>query len=1327
MLKKTFLAITLALVALTGGYAQRKTDALDRGLVAVYRTNGTNEGTFLSWRVLPNEYYDVTYNVYRNGTKLNSTPLSVSNYVDANGSSSASYTVRAVVRGREQAACAAVTPWSAALNKYFSRNYVGYKDITLQKVYSRANSSKDITADYSPNDASVADLDGDGELEIILKRINTADAANLYRAANTDYTIIEAYKLNGKRLWWIDCGPNMVSLNSTEIDAVAYDWDQDGKAEVLLRGADGMLIHMADGKTWTIGNKNVNTRSTFAGMKTSQFCWTHTGSEYLIYMNGQTGCPYQVTDYPLKRLESGETDLNKVWGDSYGHRSSKYFFGAPYLDGRKPSIFLARGIYTQEKMIALDVDGTSHKLTTRWTWNCKNSGSQWYGQGYHNFSIADVDWDGRDEIVYGSMVIDDNGRGLSTTGLGHGDAQHVGDFNPYVHGQEVFACNEDKPACNYRDATTSNIYYRLTSSGDDGRALMGNFSNDYHGAQGRSTQSPMISSITAKSIGNDFVAWSDLNAGIYFDGDLLQEILNSPGTAKEAKIDKPGKGRLFTSSGCNMNNDSKNNPCFQGDILGDWREEIILRHGSNGLRIYTTAIPTEYRIPTLWADHQYRQSEVWQMCAYNQPPHVSYFLGEAEGITVAPPPLTNTDRTEIYNGGNINSGHNNKQVMLATTGNMTVSVDNGASPWVVFVNAPTWVQGHDNNSVITKTTYTHTLTGGAFTGATRVVKQGDGLLAMPKVTETYTGNTDVWAGGLIFDGVMENSRVWMNRFTALKSTGGSFKQGVTLEYDAKLIPGGSNVKSNVYTRSLTMNFGSRIVFDIYSEDISADQVDMDTLTLNTVNWSDGPAYLKPVFQFIQHNKSGQNAPAQGAYLLGKVKKINGSLDNVIVEGLGGVSYKLAHNGSSLYLLVGNAQLPQEQVKTLPSTNKEYSGSIYWAFDKGTADQAATLSADFEGYVSASTTLGSNLSWGGVKELDGLNESRVGVKVDNEVSANSANALAFNVTPAENCAFTVTSIEFTATRIGTDGGSIDVSWAGKSVAKGLKPARNKANPEWTTYTYNVSGAQDMDVQSLLLNLYQLGITKQFGLANVKINGKLSRPAKQDEQQASTTTADGTILWVFDQGTDGQQATLGSDLAGYVITDVQKGSGLTYGGVKELDGLTETRIGVTVDNEQTATNDNKLSFCVTPASGCSLNITKIEFTATRIGTDGGKIDVSWAGQKIATALRPARNKANPEYTTFVYNVSTSNPDKGHKLTFNFYQLGITKQFGLANVKLYGTLTRNASSAKSAAFATGIDGARVGEDDNEPWYTLSGVRVQRPTRSGVYIHKGKKILVK
>ena len=210
-----------------------------------------------------------------------------------------------------------------------------------------------------------------------------------------------------------------------------------------------------------MGNTSVNVRADYGG---GVNWFVTTDGEYLLYFNGETGAKYQSLAYPLRRLESGES-LDKAWYSKWdgGHRCSKHFFGAPYFDGKNPSIFLARGIYTRHKMIAYDVNPKTHTLQQRWRWDCNTDGP-WKGQGYHNYSIADVDWDGRDEIVFGSMVIDDNGKGLSTTGLGHGDAQHCSDFNPYIHGQEIYACLEDSRGNNYRDATTSKVYHRFFAS-----------------------------------------------------------------------------------------------------------------------------------------------------------------------------------------------------------------------------------------------------------------------------------------------------------------------------------------------------------------------------------------------------------------------------------------------------------------------------------------------------------------------------------------------------------------------------------------------------------------------------------------------------------------------------------------------------------------------------------------------------------------------------------------------------------------------------------------------------------------------------------------------
>ena len=873
--KKFLLTVALIITATLSVHAQRSMDKLDRGLVAMK----TSSGIFCSWRIYGEEYYDVTYNIYRDGTKLNSEPLSVSNYTDAGGSTSSSYQVEAVVRGVAQGKSKAVTPWA--------QNYLEL-----------AMDHGSLTSTYIPNDACCADVDGDGEMEILLKFDNSSWAGTSYQKAgyNGEYFIMEVYKLNGKKLWWIDWGPNMADFQNNEQNIVAYDWDGDGKAEAVLRASDGTKIHTASGEVITIGDA---TKNYLAATSSGQW-FVYQGNEYLLYLNGETGEVYDQMEYPLKRLENGETNLESVWGDGYGHRSTKHFFGAPYLDGRKPSIFLARGIYTQHKMIALDVNASTHKLTERWRWNCKDSSSPWYGQGYHNFGVADVDWDGRDEIVFGSMVIDDNGKGLSTIGLGHGDAQHCSDFNPYMHGQEIYACNEDRPNNNYRDATTSKIYYRSSPGSDDGRSMCGNFSNDFPGALGASGHDRPISTVYNDHIPEIPSTDFDVNFRIYWDGDLLEETLNGTGQKNSTvRIHKMGKGNIELLTGSLTNNDTKATPSFQGDILGDWREEVIARTSDNTIRIYTTAIPTEWRNYTLWHDMQYRQAMVWQMCGYNQPPHASYFLGELEGITMAPPALTMTDRTEVQNGGSISASLNDEQVLMAETNNMSVSVTSGAAPYIFFDNAPTWVQGHDDNNNITTETYTHTLTGGAFSGSMRLVKQGDGVLTLPNVTETYSGNTDIWAGTLNFDGTMQNSRVWLNRFAELNSNGGKFQKGIEMDYGSKLRPGGADNKGTVEVNELKMNFGSRVVMDV-NNDGTADKLKVTTLIVEKKDWKYGPEYNTPVFEIVPQSGSKLE---MGTYELGEVGSINGNVSDIEVVGLEGQDASITYEGGKLKLQI----------------------------------------------------------------------------------------------------------------------------------------------------------------------------------------------------------------------------------------------------------------------------------------------------------------------------------------------------------------------------------------------------------------------------------------
>ena len=879
MNKKLLATSALALLVSMGANAQRFTDKLDRGLVAVK----TTKGVYCSWRIQADEYYDVKYNLYRDGTKVNAEPLDVSNFTDTSGSESSQYTVKAVLNGVEQQASKAAAVFKS-----------NYKEIKIKHDAS-------LKATYEPNDACCADVDGDGEVEILMKFNNKEEGEQLYPkngptingVATKEYSMLACLKQDGTVLWWVNCGPNMGDFQNNEQNIVGYDWDMDGKAEVVMRLEEGSTVHMADGTTYTIGanGKNGTSWTNYREPKSSGSVewFTHYGKEFLWYCEGATGKPYQCIEFPLKRLEDGETDLKAAWGDGYGHRSSKYFFGAPYLDGKHPSIFLGRGIYTRHKFIAYDVDPKTHDLKVRWKWTNNQPGSPWYGQGYHNYIVADVDWDGRDEIVWGSMVIDDNGMGLSTTGLGHGDAQHIGDFNPYIHGQEMFACNEDAPSNNYRDATTSKIYYRKTDTNDDGRCLAGNFYNDFPGAMGHSAHDTPISTVT-----NDHVSLNtnglSMNFRIYWDGDLLEECFNN------TEVTKPGEGTIATFLGAYSNNGTKATPCYQGDIFGDWREEVIERTADNNIRIYTTNEPTKWRNYSLWYDHQYRNGMVWQPCGYNQPPHVSYFLGELEGITIAPPPLTTTGREEV--GSSISKALDGKHALLATTGDATVSVAEGASPAIFTDNAPSWVQGTAASECRTKDTeikytyYTHTLTGGAFTGGMRLVKQGDGTLVLPNVKQTYTGKTDVWAGTLQFDGTMESSPVWLNRFAELNSNGGNFKGGIKADYGSVIRPGGKETIGTLTTSSLDLGFGARVVFD--AKDGNVDKLVAAKMSIEKKYWKNGPQYNTPVFEFTA-------APNPGTYTLAEVGELTGKLSDIVVEGLDGHKFSLEYTDGKIVL------------------------------------------------------------------------------------------------------------------------------------------------------------------------------------------------------------------------------------------------------------------------------------------------------------------------------------------------------------------------------------------------------------------------------------------
>ena len=570
------------------GNAKQMED-LDRGLISVR----SGSGNLVSWRLLGTEALSTAFNLYRGGTRV-ATVTTGTDYLDAGAAADASYTVRAVVGGVEQAASGASLRFAGG----------GYLDVPISSPGSG----------YTANDASVGDLDGDGQYEIVLKW-DPADAKDNSQSGVTGVVYVDAYRLNGQRLWRVNLGRNIrAGAHYTQFQV--YDYDGDGRAEVAMKTADATV----DGTGRVIGNASADYRNSSG--------YVLSGPEYLTMFNGLTGAAMSTVDYvPARGTVSS-------WGDSYGNRVDRFLAGTAYLDGQRPSLVMARGYYTRSVIVAWDFrNGT---LTRRWTFDSNSSGNSGYaGQGNHQLSVADVDADGRDEIVYGAMAVDDNGARLWNTGNGHGDALHVGDLDPSRPGLEEFKVDEDgsKPSSWMADARTGQILWTTPANGDNGRGVSGDI---WAGSAGAESWSSAVDGVrnpkgtvvsTRKPSSTNFLAW--------WDGDTTRELLD--GTHID-KYGTAGDTRLLTASGVHSNNGTKSTPSLSGDILGDWREEVIWPTSDNtALRIYSTPDPTSTRLFTLMHDPQYRCAIAWQNTAYNQPPHPSYFIGS--GMATPPAPV----------------------------------------------------------------------------------------------------------------------------------------------------------------------------------------------------------------------------------------------------------------------------------------------------------------------------------------------------------------------------------------------------------------------------------------------------------------------------------------------------------------------------------------------------------------------------------------------------------------------------------------------------------------------------------------------------------------
>lgn len=579
-------------------YSKLKMEPLGRGVVAMPTKDGS---VAVSWRYLTSDPENQAFDVYCDGKKINSKPLTESTFLTHKnkGGKDCVYTVKPLKGGKEG---------SFTLKADAPR---GYLSIPLDKPALGVEPfGKEYF--YTANDASVGDVDGDGEYEIILKWDPTDSHDNAHDGF-TGPTLIDCYRLDGTKLWRIDLGENIRS-GAHYIHPMVYDLDGDGKAEVVLKTADGTQ----DGQGKVIGDRRADWRN----MKGRIVA----GPEYLTVFNGETGAEVATVDYTPERGNL------KDWGDGYANRSDRFLACIAYLDGAHPSVVMCRGYYTRSVLAAFDWDG--NELKSKWVFDSNTPGNEAYaGQGNHNLRVADVDGDGCDEIIYGQMTVDHDGKGLYSTGMYHGDSIHLlSDINDQKY--YVWGCHENrKDGTSLRDARTGEVIFQFKSDKDIGRCMAADIDPTHPGVEVWSPNTDGIRSFTGELISprQEFIsevkAVTPVNMAVWWDGDLLRELLDRNVVSKYDWNDGTCKP-LLTMEGTLWNNGTKANPCIACDILGDWREEVLMRTEDSGeLRLYHTDIPTDYRFHTFLQEPAYRTSVANQNVGYNQPSEPGFYFG----------------------------------------------------------------------------------------------------------------------------------------------------------------------------------------------------------------------------------------------------------------------------------------------------------------------------------------------------------------------------------------------------------------------------------------------------------------------------------------------------------------------------------------------------------------------------------------------------------------------------------------------------------------------------------------------------------------------------
>jgi rhamnogalacturonan endolyase len=641
-----------------------------------------NDKFLLSWRMLPGDTDETAFNLWRkmgeNGTwtcvndafKTGKKGIKGTNYQSASFKPSGNLYFRLTYADPTKAGVNMTCDDYIAeyvMTREQASAKVPYIEIPLQGTVDVTGEQLASEFKYQANDCSVGDLDGDGQMEVVVKRLLTyynADGsirATSEGAGDSDprarhIAIFEAYKLDGTFLWRVMSGPNIIAGNSSNF-AVA-DLDGDGCAEVVTKTGEGTIFGDGYEIPDTDGDGRTDYRSIWpAGHYTGDGPKGYGGPEFFSVIDGKTGRELARANF-IARGKEGETpaELAKNWEANdwkWDPRKNKYQWklanslrlGVAQFTGKGMQIFLGRGVYGRTVVEGWQYDPTpdgdfAGKLTRLWKIDTDDAGGQnrnkdgkaysaYAGQGNHAFNVADLDGDGFDEVMYGSCAWDNDGTGLWTTGLGHGDANHVGQFLPDREGLQVFHCLENgRTEVALHDAKTGKTIWSIVAAedNDQGRCMVADVDPNSPGCEFWKYGNELFDQ-SGKALynGTERRKESSANAGIWFDGNLNRQTIN------EGIINSYRYGRTFTMYryDISFNNGSKSNPGWYGDMLGDWREEVIVPDVTKlkNLKIFSTWYPTTHRIPWLMTDHTYYMQCIHQQVGYNQPTNLGYYLG----------------------------------------------------------------------------------------------------------------------------------------------------------------------------------------------------------------------------------------------------------------------------------------------------------------------------------------------------------------------------------------------------------------------------------------------------------------------------------------------------------------------------------------------------------------------------------------------------------------------------------------------------------------------------------------------------------------------------